>query len=107
MTKVPKPDNWSAAYTLVYDAWNRLIQIKDGATTVATYFYDGMNSRVKKVVGSETRLFYFNKDWQCLEEYVGSICDVRYIWGLWYIDNLVTYRKGSTDYYMFQDVLLD
>jgi RHS repeat-associated protein len=103
MIKVSKPDNWSAAYTLMYDAWNRLVQVKDGATTVATYFYDGANRRVKKTVGSETRLFYFNKDWQCVEEYVGSTCDVRFVWGLRYVDDLVTYRKSLTDYYVLQD----
>jgi RHS repeat-associated protein len=58
---------------------------------------------VKKTVGSETRLFYFNKDWQCIEEYVGSTCDMRYVWGLRYVDDLVTYRNGSTDYYVLQD----
>jgi RHS repeat-associated protein len=103
MTTVVKPDNWSAAYTLIYDAWNRLVQVKDGTTTVATYGYDGLNCRVKKVVGSETRVFYFNRDWQCVEEHVGSTCDVRFVWGLRYVDDLVTYRNGSTDYYVIQD----
>ncbi|MDR1382702.1 MAG: RHS repeat-associated core domain-containing protein, partial [Planctomycetaceae bacterium] len=104
MMKVPKPDNWSAAYDLVYDAWNRLVTVKSGSTVVASYAYDGTNRRIKKIVGSETRLFYFNRQWQCLEEYVGSTCDIRYVWGLRYIDDLVTYRKGSTDYYVLQDV---
>jgi RHS repeat-associated protein len=103
MTKVVKPDNWNASFTLVYDAWNRLVIVKDGTTTVATYFYDGVNHRVKKVVGTETRLFYFNRNWQCLEEYVGTTCDACYVWGLRYIDDLVTYRKGSTDYYSLAD----
>jgi len=103
MTKCVKPNNWSAAFTLVYDAWNRLVIVKDSETIVATYCYDGLNRRVKKVVGSETRLFYFNRGWQCVEEYVGSTCDTRYVWGLRYIDDLVTYRKGSTDYYSVAD----
>jgi YD repeat-containing protein len=98
MTKVPKLDNWSAAYTLVYDAWNRLVTVKSGSTVVASYAYDALNRRVRKVVGSETRLFYFNQQWQCLEEYVGSTCDVRFVWGLRYVDDLVTYRNGSADY---------
>jgi RHS repeat-associated protein len=42
-------------------------------------------------------------NWQCPEEYVGSTCKVRFIWGLRYIDDLVTYRNGSTDYYIIQD----
>jgi RHS repeat-associated protein len=103
MTKVVKPDNWSAAYDLIYDAWNRLVQVQDGTTTVATYGYNGLNHRVKKVVDSETRLFYFNDQWQCVEEYVGSTCNIRYVWGLRYVDDLVTYRNASTDYYVLQD----
>jgi RHS repeat-associated protein len=102
MTKSVLPHNWATALTLVYDAWNRLVIARDGATTVATCSYNGLNHRVRKIVGSETKLFYFN-NWQCLEEYVGSTCDARYVWGLRYIDDLVTYRKGSTDYYSLAD----
>jgi RHS repeat-associated protein len=103
MTKCVKPDTWAASYTLTYDAWNRLVTVKDGSTVVASYQYDALNHRVKKVVGSETRTFYFNNQWQCVEEYIGSSCDVRYVWGLRYIDDLVTYRKGSADYYSVAD----
>jgi YD repeat-containing protein len=60
MTKCVKPDTWAASYTLTYDAWNRLVTVKDGSTVVASYLYDALNRRVKKVVGSETRTFYFN-----------------------------------------------
>jgi YD repeat-containing protein len=103
MTKCVKPSTWAASFNLVYDAWNRLVTVKDGSTVVASYQYDALNRRVKKVVGSETRTFYFNNQWQCLEEYIGSSCDVRYVWGLRYIDDLVTYRKGSADYYSVAD----
>ncbi|MCL2118101.1 MAG: RHS repeat-associated core domain-containing protein [Planctomycetaceae bacterium] len=60
---------------------------------------------MKKVVGSETRLFYFNENWQCLEERVGAAttADILYVWGLRYIDDLVMYRKGAADYYSVAD----
>jgi RHS repeat-associated protein len=105
MTRVPKPDNWSSNYNLVYDAWNRLVKVYDsnGTTLIAQYQYDGLNRRVKKIVGSETRLFYYNSNWQCLEEYVGTSCNARYFWGLRYIDDLILYRNGSTDYYTVAD----
>src|SRR5690606_1812737 len=35
MTRIPKPDNWSAHYDLTWDAWNRLVKVMDGETTVA------------------------------------------------------------------------
>jgi hypothetical protein len=34
---MPKLDNWSVAFTCVYDAWNRLVKVSDGATVVGTY----------------------------------------------------------------------
>jgi RHS repeat-associated protein len=103
MTKVPKPDNWSAAYDLVYDAWNRLITVKSGSTTVATYFYDGTNRRVKKVVGSETKLFYYNRQWQCVEEYVNTLYKARYFWGLRYIDDMALRETPTEQLYVLQD----
>jgi len=39
--KVPKPSNWSAAFDLTYDEWNRLVKVMDGGSTVAAYTYDG------------------------------------------------------------------
>ena len=103
MTKMPKPDVWNAAFTCVYDAWNRMVQMKDGTTTVASYGYNGLNHRVKKIVGSETRLFYFNRNWQCLEERVGTTTDTQYVWGLRYIDDLVCRDKDSVRLYSIAD----
>ena len=103
MTKLPKPDVWNAAFTCVYDAWNRMVQVKDGSTVVATYSYNGLNHRVKKVVGSETRLFYFNRNWQCLEERIGTTTDTQYVWGLRYVDDLVCRDKDSTRLYSLTD----
>ena len=97
MTKVVKPDDWNAAFTLVYDAWNRLVIVKDGETVVATYFYDGLNRRVKKVTAVETRGFLYNRNWQCIDERVGdfSMMQIRYLWGLRYVDDLV-FRERDT-----------
>jgi len=98
MTKCVKPDNWSASFTLVYDAWNRLVIVKDtnNTTIVATYSYDALNRRVRKVVGNETRTFYFNNAWQCVEEYVGGGWKSRYIWGLRYVDDLIMRDMDNT-----------
>ncbi len=88
MTTMPKPTDFAAHYTCTYDAWNRLVKVADGATTVAEYEYDGMHHRtVKKTYVSgtldETRHYYYDKDWRCLEERVGTNTDAerRYVWG--------------------------
>jgi RHS repeat-associated protein len=110
MIKFPKPDNWSTAYDLVYDAWNRLVGVKDSnnSTKIVDYACDGLNRRVVKKTYtngtlSETRQFYYNKDWQCLEEHVGSTCDVRYFWGLRYVDDLICNSNENGGFYVLQD----
>ncbi|MFO0915743.1 MAG: RHS repeat-associated core domain-containing protein [Pirellulales bacterium] len=91
MTKIPKPTNWSAAYDLVFDPWNRIVQVKDGGSTVATYGYDGLHRRVTKTVGGTTEQHYYNENWQCVEVRVGTESGParqKYIWHPYYIDAL-------------------
>jgi len=40
-TTVPRPSDPTAAYTCIYDAWNRLAEVRAGGATVARYRYDG------------------------------------------------------------------
>ncbi len=103
MTKVPQPNTLGNAYTLVYDAWNRLISVSDGDTLVASYMYDARNHRIKKTVGDETRLYYFNQQWQCVEERVGTTVDATWIYGLRYIDDVVCRVKNTEVLYALQD----
>ncbi|NOY00629.1 MAG: RHS repeat-associated core domain-containing protein [Verrucomicrobia bacterium] len=61
--------DWAKYYQLVWDGWNRLVEIKDEAdVTVANYGYDGLYRRTLKVVGAETRDYYYNDEWKCVEE---------------------------------------
>ncbi len=103
MTKVPQPNTLGNAYTLVYDAWNRLTQVKDGTAVVATYVYDARNHRIKTTVGDETRLYYFNQQWQCVEERVGTTVDATWIYGLRYIDDVICRVKNTEVLYALQD----
>ena len=65
MTTIPQVDNWSTAQTLTYDAWNRPVVVRSGATPVGTYRYDGLNRRIWKQSlesgTSTTRHFYYSK----------------------------------------------
>jgi RHS repeat-associated protein len=94
MIKCPKPGTWEAAYDLKYDAWNRLVEVKEGTTVLATYAYDGLNRRVKTTSGGTTRHFYYSAAWQVLEERLGTSPDMaaadrQFVWGLRYVDDLV------------------
>lgn len=97
MTKCPRTSSWTTAYDLTYDAWNRLIRIRQGAATVGTYTYDGLNRRVTKVAGGVTRHYYYSDQWQILEERTGtsSCAERQFVWGLRYIDDLIV-RDRST-----------
>ncbi len=53
MTTIPKPADLTAGLTATYDSWNRLIEVKDGQTTIGKYEYDGLNLRIKKHIDTQ------------------------------------------------------
>ncbi len=113
MTTVPQPAALANAYTCTYDAWNRLVEVTGGSTTV-TNVYDGLHRRVKKsetISGNtSSRDYYYSDAWQVLEERVpslgGPIVNRQFIWGLRYIDDLIrrdrdTNGDGTLDETLF------
>jgi RHS repeat-associated protein len=105
ITKVPKPSDWSTAYDLTYDAWNRLVKVMSGASTVATYAYDGQNRRTTKTAAGATRHYYYSNQWQILEERLGAsaTADRQFVWGLRYIDDLILRDRGAERLYPLHD----
>jgi RHS repeat-associated protein len=71
--------------------------LMSGASTVATYAYDGRARRTAKTT-TYTRHFYYSDIWQCLEERVGSsnCVERQFIWGLRYIDDLIVRDLDTT-----------
>ncbi|MDR3618225.1 MAG: RHS repeat-associated core domain-containing protein [Paludisphaera borealis] len=57
----------------VYDAWNRLVAVKSGATTLASYAYDALRRRIKETptTGSATDV-YFTPGSQVIEERIDA-----------------------------------
>ena len=104
MTSGPQPGSESSnQLNLVYDAWNRVVAVTKttgsgtGATTtsVATYVYNGLNQRIRKVDQTKspnvTTDYYYNEAWQVLEEQqtmgTGSTTTyAQYVWDPRYID---------------------
>jgi RHS repeat-associated protein len=86
MTTLPRQLGLTTGqFTLKWDAWNRLAQVKDGGTLVASYTYDGLTRRLTKTNATETRHYYYNDQWRALEERVegaGTVVDRQYTWGL-------------------------
>ncbi len=92
----PIAGDWEAAYTLVWDDWNRLVKVKDGTATVAEYAYDGLTRRITKTVGSLVTHLYYNSQWKIVEEREGTSTSPSRssIWGIRYRDDLV--RRTAT-----------
>jgi RHS repeat-associated protein len=66
-------------HTLTYDAWNRLISVKNGSTALDAYSYDALGRRVTENPGS-LRDLYFSKDFEVVEERIGSNVHDQMVW---------------------------
>ncbi len=93
--------------TLVYDAWNRLIEQKDGTTSEIAYAYDGMGRRIAEGITD----VYFSAAWQVIEERDPSTqITTQYVWSPVYVDAMILKDRdfdgdGLTDErtYVLQD----
>jgi RHS repeat-associated protein len=81
--------------TFVYDAWNRLVAVKIGGTTLAAYGYNGLGERVTETHGTTTTDLYYSSAWQVLEERVGGVVQARNVWSPVYVDALVLRDQSS------------
>src|SRR5262249_32495469 len=69
--------------TYKYDAWNRLVQVKNsGGTVIASYAYDGFGRRVQETHSGAVNDLYYSSAWQVLEERTGGVstATVQYVW---------------------------
>jgi RHS repeat-associated protein len=81
----------------VYDAWNRLVQVKNSSNVViVTYGRDALHRHVTDTVGSTVTDRFFSGDWQLLETKVGSNTVTRNVWSPVYVDGMVL-RDRDTD----------
>jgi YD repeat-containing protein len=76
--------------TYTYDAWNRLIAVKNNAgTTIATYTYDAQGRRITETHGSTTTDVYFDSGGQVVEERQGGNVTKQYVWNIDYVNDLL------------------
>jgi RHS repeat-associated protein len=107
MISTPIPTNLASTYTSTYDAWNRLVSLANGSTTVARYAYDALNRRVVNGIYVSGTLdhnehAYFNEKWQILEvrkEVSGTINSnplEQYVSNAFYVDSPTLRDYDST-----------
>src|SRR5262249_54433170 len=76
---------------LLYDAWNRLLQVTvQGRGGPVTYSYDARSRRVPTTAngGTPTDLYY-SRAWQVVEERTSSAVEAQYVWSPVYVDAMV------------------
>jgi RHS repeat-associated protein len=88
--------------TLVFDPWNRLVQVKSGSTQLQAYSYDPLGRRVTENPGTAKSLYY-SSSWQILEERWSSATQVQYVWSPVYVDAMIERDRGSERFYVQQD----
>jgi RHS repeat-associated protein len=72
--------------TLIYDAWNRLVEATDGESSLIRYTFDALNRRI----GEGTNHVYFTASWQAIEERDdGGDVTVQYVWSPVYVDAMI------------------
>ncbi|MGH7215345.1 MAG: hypothetical protein ACREIT_11335, partial [Tepidisphaeraceae bacterium] len=59
--------------TFIYDAWNRLVEAKNGSTTLIRYEQDGAGRRIEE--GST--VLYYSSSWQVIEERESGVAVVQ------------------------------
>jgi RHS repeat-associated protein len=115
LTTLPKPSSLSTGLTCTWDAWNRLVEVKQGAVVMGRYEYDALGRRVKSHVDSQSPgnpngvdayvHFFYNSDRQELESRVSASENTgpeslqptyQYVWSRRYLDAPVL-RDKNTD----------
>jgi YD repeat-containing protein len=90
-------------YDYEYDAWNRLMTVKDNTVAIASYKYNGLHQRIGQFTATPQLYYYYGVEGQVLEERDSSTVLNAYVWGTQYIDDLVVWYKGTTLNYMVWD----
>jgi RHS repeat-associated protein len=85
-TKVPPGTggDWSKYYQPVWDAWNRIVEVKnESGSSVQKNAYDGLTRRITKEAASVVTHTYWSDRWKPLEERTGSATTAArsYLWG--------------------------
>ena len=79
-----------AGQQYVYDAWNRLVAVKNASgTTVASYTYDAQGRRVTETHGATTTDLYYDANWNVVEERQDGQTTAQYVWDPTGVDQLV------------------
>jgi len=76
--------DWSKHFIPVWDAWNRLVEVKtENGATVQKNTYDGLSRRITKESGGTVVHTYWSDRWKPVEERIETATTAarQYLWG--------------------------
>jgi RHS repeat-associated protein len=92
----PVEGAWDETFEIVWDAWSRIVEVKQGESTVGKYTYDGLTRRITRETGGELIHTYYSDTWRTLEDRVTDAetpgtptLQAHYLWGARHRDDLV------------------
>lgn len=77
---MPAPAHLDTSYTCKWDAWNRLVEIKNSSTLVASFVYDALTRRTKRLNNEGTRYYFYDRRWGALEERISGFISRQFTW---------------------------
>jgi RHS repeat-associated protein len=94
------------SWTYTYDAQNRLLSAALSGTTIATFYYDGLNRQIARSINGVITFSVWDGDWAILEEYgTSNTVTQKYLQGYHGLvktlqDNIYYYQDelGSTSH---------
>ena len=80
MTNMPQPAFWGAAFNCKWDAWNRLVEIREDSSVIQTNTYDALTRRISKLSAEGTRYYFYDQQWRALEERIAGFISRQFTW---------------------------
>ncbi|MBL9176975.1 MAG: hypothetical protein JNM65_02865 [Verrucomicrobiaceae bacterium] len=113
-THPDKSGDWSKGYLMIWDAWNRLVQVNDAQTAgeVARYAFDGSTRRIQSTIFDLpspplSSHYFYNDVWKCVEERLDASTTPErlYFWGMrpGHRDELLRRDSGGISLYCLMD----
>ena len=93
LTTMPAPADWTKAYACKWDAWNRLVEIKDGTTLVGSFAYDALARRIIKSSYEGIRYYFYDSQWRALEERIAGFISRQFTWNPYDRWNLIRRKR--------------
>ena len=93
-------------FVYIWDALNRLVQVEQNSSVIATYAYDSQNRRISKTVGENTTHYVYDLNNRLIAE---TLADGTPLRDYFYLDNeplaVREYQNSPGLYYFINDHL--